>query len=229
MVEIRLLKNAADLERIPGLEQAIWGNADPVPASLMRVVADHGGGVWAALEGDVWLGFAMALVARDESGWYLHSHQAGVLAPYRQSGVGRALKEAQRTWAMREGYTRMGWTFDPLRAANAHFNLTILGARITHYCPDYYGVLDSELNRGLPTDRVFCEWNLTPSDVYRPSPGGQSIAVEIPEDIGAVKQKDPEAALIWQEQIRDQLTRYLRHGSDITRFERWPTPHYILT
>ncbi len=229
MVEIRLVKNAAELERIPDLEQAIWGNSDPVPASLMRVMVDHGGGVWVALDGDVWVGFAMALAARDECGWYLHSHQAGILAPYRYRGVGRSLKWAQRTWALHEGYTRIGWTFDPLRAANAHFNLTILGARVTHYFSDYYGVLDSDLNRGLPTDRVFCEWNLATSDFQCGSSAKPSLAIEIPEDIGRLKQEDPAAALAWQQRIRDQLTAYLNPGTSISRFERFPTPRYILT
>ena len=73
MVLIKELTEVSDLQQIPGLEQAIWGNPDPVPTSIMRVMADHGGGIWGAMEDEVWIGFAMAMAARDENGWYLHS------------------------------------------------------------------------------------------------------------------------------------------------------------
>lgn len=229
MVLIKELTEVSDLQQIPGLEQAIWGNPDPVPTSIMRVMADHGGGIWGAMEDEVWIGFAMAMAARDENGWYLHSHQAGVLAPYRARGVGRALKLAQREWAHRRGYPRIGWTFDPLRASNAHFNLAVLGAQITRYFLDYYGILDSNLNRGLPTDRVFCEWSVDPSALPTALGRDRILEIEIPPDIGTLKETDLGSAAAWQRHVRTQFMDYLAQGWVPRGFERLPSPRYILS
>jgi predicted GNAT superfamily acetyltransferase len=56
----------------------------------------------------------------------------------------------------------MLWTFDPLVARNAHFNINRLGARIAEYVPNFYGAnTGSVLHGGLPTDRFVTEWDLT--------------------------------------------------------------------
>lgn len=227
MIEVKFLGDVRDLQEIPKLEQTIWGNPDPVPVSLMRVIADHGGGIWGALDGDSWIGFAMALAACDDNGWYLHSHQAGVLIGYRDRGVGRSLKQAQREWAQAHGYARMGWTFDPLRANNAYFNLIVLQARITRYLPDYYGILDSDLNRGLPTDRVFCEWDWDHLNAS-PLPFDDAGDILIPADIGTLKSIDVSEARHWQARVRTQFLSCLNNGGQIVGFERGPTPRYIL-
>ena len=52
----------------------------------------------------------------------------------------------------------MEWTFDPLELKNAHFNLVRLGAVARRYIPDRYGVTESPLHAGLPTDRLVAEW-----------------------------------------------------------------------
>lgn len=42
-------------------------------------------------------------------------------------GLGYAVKQAQRGWAMERGARTMRWTFDPLVGRNARFNLVKLG------------------------------------------------------------------------------------------------------
>ena len=71
----------------------------------------------------------------------LHSHITGVL-PGAGRGIGRAVKWHQRAWALDRGLGRITWTYDPLIARNAFFNLTRLGARPRRYLVDFYGPMD---------------------------------------------------------------------------------------
>jgi predicted GNAT superfamily acetyltransferase len=52
----------------------------------------------------------------------------------------------------------MYWTFDPLIARNAHLNFNRLGARASEYAEDMYGLTDSILHGGVPTDRLVVAW-----------------------------------------------------------------------
>src|SRR3546814_4199746 len=90
----------------------------------------------------------------------MHSHIAGGLPQYQGRGIGRVLKQHQRDWAFAREAGHITWTFDPLIARNAHFNLRVLGARVTEYLVDQYGSMPDEINRGIPTDRLLVTWAL---------------------------------------------------------------------
>jgi predicted GNAT superfamily acetyltransferase len=81
-----------------------------------------------------------------------------VLPEFRNVGLGRRLKLAQRTNALERGIDRMEWTFDPLEIKNAHLNIARLGAIARRYKRDFYGPSTSPLQGGLPTDRLVAEW-----------------------------------------------------------------------
>ena len=107
------------------------------------------------------VGFAYGFTGRSASGQLYHrSHAAGVLASCRDSGVGRALKLAQRRRALAQGLDLMVWTFDPGQSRNAHFNLNRLGAVARRFHRDYYGTRTDPLNQGRPSDRLVVEWYL---------------------------------------------------------------------
>jgi predicted GNAT superfamily acetyltransferase len=89
---------------------------------------------------------------------YLHSHMLAVNPEYRNSGIGRRLKLAQRDDAVARGFRLMEWTFDPLEIKNAFLNIHRLGAIVRRYTPNFYGVSSSRLQGGLPTDRLHAEW-----------------------------------------------------------------------
>ena len=89
---------------------------------------------------------------------YLHSHMLAVLPHYRNAGIGRRLKLAQRDDAIARGFDLMEWTFDPLEIRNAHLNIARLGVIVRRYQPDFYGPSSSPLQGGLPTDRLYAEW-----------------------------------------------------------------------
>lgn len=197
-IAVRTLTDPAEWARIPQLEQAIWGNSDPGPAACIRVMVSLVGQVAVAFdprEPDRWLGLTMSIGGSDAGGPFLYSHQAGVMPERQGQGIGRLLKYHQNAWADQAGYKRIRWTFDPLRAGNAYFNVGVLGARISAYYPNYYGTMTSQVNRGLPSDRVLCEWAV-PGPVRRPvSAVEPALAIRIPPDIGALKVRDPEHAL----------------------------------
>jgi len=79
-----------------------------------------------------------------------------VLPEYRNAGLGRRLKLAQRDDALERGIDRMEWTFDPLEIKNAHLNIARLGAIARRYMRNIYGPSTSPLQGGLPTDRPGC-------------------------------------------------------------------------
>jgi predicted GNAT superfamily acetyltransferase len=144
------------------LQREIWGEADlEVEPSTLFVVASHTGGqVLGAFDGQNLIGYTLAVAGVRHAVPYLHSHMTGVLAEYRDRGVGRLLKLYQREEALGRGIRLIEWTFDPLETRNAHFNLNRLGAISRQYLPNLYGVTTSPLHRGMPTDRLVAEWLL---------------------------------------------------------------------
>jgi predicted GNAT superfamily acetyltransferase len=77
---------------------------------------------------------------------------------YRNLGLGRRLKLAQRDEAITRGFEVMEWTFDPLEIKNAYLNIEKLGAIVRRYTLNQYGTSSSPLQGGLPTDRCVAEW-----------------------------------------------------------------------
>ena len=124
-----------------------------------------GGQVIGAFDGDTQIGFAMSLPGYRDGKPYLHSHMLAVLPQYRNEGIGRRLKLAQRDDAIARGFDLMEWTLNPLEIRNAHLNIARLGAIVRRYEPNFYGPSSSPLQGGLPTDRLYAEWWLRSSRV----------------------------------------------------------------
>ena len=150
----------AEFERCVEVQLAVWGysDGDLIPKRVFIVADRIGGQVIGAFDQDVLVGFAMALPGYRDGKPYLHSHMLAVLPEYRNAGLGRRLKLAQRDDALARGFDRMEWTFDPLEIKNAHLNIARLGAIVRRYIRDFYGPTTSPLQGGLPTDRLVAEW-----------------------------------------------------------------------
>ena len=167
---------------------------------------------------------------------YLHSLSLGVAAGHENRGLGRKLKIEQRRLALEAGIHRIEWTFDPLRAKNAFFNIVRLGAITRRYRPDYYGRVESKLQQGLPSDRLVCEWWLKSTRVRaalssqahsgRPSAAppahgrrGERV-IEIPLDLTALVEPEPQKARKLQRAVRRKFEDCFRRGLAVTGFER---------
>lgn len=185
MVVLRTLDSLSDLERVTDLEIAVWGvnPRDAVPASLLHASVLNGGVVIGAFDGECMAGMAYAFPSRRGKKWILWSHMTGVHRDYQGQGIGFALKQAQRRWALEHDCAYIAWTFDPLQRGNAHFNLHLLGATASVYHIDFYDEMADEINTGLPSDRLEVRWELRSDRVTALANGTTTpIAENYPDD-----------------------------------------------
>lgn len=252
-VAIRPLASLADYAACVALQRVIWGNAfDIVGATILQISVDLGGIVAGAFDEDHRLvGFVFGLTGLDDDDNVVHwSHMLGVRLDVRDSGVGRKLKEYQRRELARRQIGRMYWTFDPLIAKNAHFNLNVLGATVVRFAPDMYGNTGSALHHDLPTDRLVVVCDTTPParsgsmmlddiDAYTPVLGGvahsdgrvatTSIAsaprlrLEIPTDFAQLLADSPSEARAWHTATREAFQWAFANRYVVTGLRRDPT------
>ncbi len=129
-----------------------------VPAHLLIAAQRHDGLVLGAYDRGKMVGVLMGFTALSRGRAYHYSHITGVRKDYQGRGVGLALKLAQREYVLGRGLSFVKWTFDPLQARNAFFNIGKLGGVCRVYIRDMYGRLGGSLNRGRLTDRFEIEW-----------------------------------------------------------------------
>ncbi|MEM6283352.1 MAG: GNAT family N-acetyltransferase, partial [Chloroflexota bacterium] len=161
MVSFRTATDIADMEQIIDLEIGIWGvsERDAFPPHLLMLPQHHGGVVLVAEDVDEIIGFCVGIPAKRHGEWCLWSYIAGVHPNHQGTGVGEALKRRQREWATEQGYGSVHWTFDPLQARNANFNLNRLGVVVRTYHENIYGIMQDAINSaGMPSDRLETVW-----------------------------------------------------------------------
>jgi len=163
-VAIELVHSEPEARAAVELLKQIWSNPirpEPLPPELAWVFAHSGNYVSVARVDGELVGAAIGFRGVDESGPHLHSHIAGVLSAHQGANIGFALKQHQREWALAAGLDRITWTFDPLVARNAYFNVMKLGATISNYYVDFYGPMEDGINSGDETDRCLATWSLS--------------------------------------------------------------------
>ncbi len=106
------------------------------------------------------VGVLFGITGVDKGRPYHYSHITGVAKEYQSRGIGFKLKLAQREHVIKRGEELVLWTYDPLQAGNAYFNIQKLGAICRIYHRNLYGQLDDSLNRGRLTDRFEVEWHV---------------------------------------------------------------------
>ena len=168
-IEIRPLDSQAELRACVRLQQDTWGGgfSDIVPTSILKVAQRIGGVVLGAFDGGDLVGFVFGLTGV-ERGRIVHwSDMLAVRRDARNLGIGRRLKEEQRRAALEVGADVIYWTFDPLVARNAHLNVNRLGARVSEYVENMYGLTDSVLHGLVPTDRLIVAWPTHDDEIER--------------------------------------------------------------
>src|SRR6202042_177071 len=208
-IEIRHCESLAEYENCVRLEKQTWGEHIAVPSAIFVVAHPPGGQILGAFDGEKMIGMTLALAGTRAGKPFLHSHMTAVLPEYQNFGVGRRLKFFQRQDALKRDIRLIEWTFDPLDLKNAYFNFVRLGAIARRYIPNCYGLTESPLHAGLPTDRLVAEWWLD-SDRVRgilagnPCPLGEMTErISIPSNIGALKSKDHAEGARIQKQARE--------------------------
>jgi predicted GNAT superfamily acetyltransferase len=214
---IRPLTTLAEFQQCVEIQGDVWGydDNDIVPRRMFLLARKIGGQVLGAFVADgdgekggeeKMAGFAMALPAYRDGQVYLHSHMLAVLAEYRDAGLGRRLKLAQRDDAIARGIERMEWTYDPLQIKNSYLNIAKLGAISRRYEADFYGPSSSPLQGGLPTDRLYAEWWLRSPRVEAALRGERASALNAEEVVERILV--PQAIAEWKA-ASDQRARAL--------------------
>jgi predicted GNAT superfamily acetyltransferase len=233
-IRIEALHDLTLFQGCVDLQVAVWGysDGDLIPRRMFLLADRIGGQVLGAFEGEVMAGFAMALPGYRNGQPYLHSHMLAVLPQYRNLGLGRRMKLAQRDDALARGFELMEWTFDPLEIKNAHLNIARLGAICRRYQPDFYGPSSSPLQGGLPTDRLYAEWWLRSPRVRRqlgeqaptepPIAGAPEEEILIPAALHDWKQQPETRQLASDRQRsnREALQSAFARGLAITGYQR---------
>ncbi|MFE0752152.1 GNAT family N-acetyltransferase [Gordonia sp. NPDC058843] len=193
-VEVRELSSPDELEDLLRIFDDVWRpdpTNRPVGTDMLRALTHAGNYVAGAFIGDHLAGGSVAYFGAPV-GETLHSHITGVNRRGRGHQVGYALKMHQRRWALERGLSTITWTFDPLVARNAYFNLAKLGATPMHYYEDFYGELGDELGGDADTDRVLVSWDLKSAVASASEVSGSSQTVDELLANGAVSVIDVE-------------------------------------
>jgi predicted GNAT superfamily acetyltransferase len=190
------------------------------PVRHLAVTKNAGGWSLGAFDGGRLAGFVLSVPAflRGERAFY--SHMTGVRPEYQSHGIGARLKWAQRARALSEGVTYVRWTFEPVKARNAFFNLEKLGAVVCEFRQNFYGTDYAASSQvGLASDRLFAEWHLEDEKVTALSraenyvePREPAAMIEIVNDWLGLVEADPQAALKEQARIRSEFQEAFADG-----------------
>ena len=248
---IRPLRTHDELLACVEMQRATWGRefSDVVPPTILKITQRLGGVTAGAFADDgSMLGFVFGMTGVEDGRVVHWSDMLAVRPQARDLGVGRALKAWQREAVRAVGARVIYWTYDPLQAKNAHLNLAALGARVVEYVEDMYGTTDSDLHRGIGTDRFVVAWDVgddaplphaysdadaaaaVPLNPRAPeSPRDLAsllgsrpplVRVEIPRDIGAVQRTSLDDAARWRASTRAAFTAALARGYVVRGFVR---------
>src|SRR5690348_5637731 len=124
-IVIRKCNGIEDFGACVALQKEVWKyeDSDLIPLRMFIVVDKVGGQIIGAFEADSLVGYVFSVPGTRTGHSYLHSHMLAVRDSYRNRGLGRMLKLAQREDALKRGFELIEWTFDPLEIKNAWLNI----------------------------------------------------------------------------------------------------------
>ena len=242
-IEIRECENISELSECVQLQREVFALPE-IEISPVRhlIVTKHAGGfTLGAFHEKTLIGFVLSVPAllRGEKAFY--SHMTAVRKDFQSHGVGAKLKWAQRKRSLAENVKFIKWTFQPVMARNAFFNLEKLGAIVSHYEPNFYGtdyttVGNPQENIGLDSDRLFAEWHLESEKVIALSNGEKHFespeaitTIEIPNDWNALVATNPQKAINEQTRIKKEFQSAFAENLFAGGFQKSETnPKYLL-
>lgn len=235
MIEIRECTRVEEYDECIRLQREAFGLPDLEISPRRHLIVSRMAGGWTlGAFDDRMVGFVHHLIAvRGQDEIIGYSHMMAVARDWQNKGVGARLKFAQRERALREGRSYIKWTWDPMQARNAHFNLNRLGVRVRSYAVNFYGTdyntipTESGKAHGIDSDRLFAEWELNDERVAALAEGRApanflkaEASIEIPPDWSALIASDPESARREQLRVRSEFKQAFDRGLICAAFQR---------
>ena len=246
---IRECVTSAELDDCIRLQREVFGLPDLEISPRRHLIVSRQAGGWTlgAFVGERLVGFVHHLVAvRGDSEIFGYSHMMAVDPAFQNQGVGARLKWSQRERAIQAGRKFIKWTWDPLQARNAHFNLNRLGVTVSDYAVNFYGtdyatspLLGNVAAAGIDSDRLFAHWQLESPRVIslvngnaaapRPVPVRPDATIHIPIDWSKLCRENPVQAKQEQLRVRLEFQQAFAAGLVAAGFERsGEQPRYLL-
>lgn len=234
VIEIHECTRVDELAGCVALQRSVFALPE-IEISPVRhfVVTMHAGGfTLGAFHGDRFVGFVLSVPAFLNGERAFYSHMAAVDPEYQSHGIGARLKWAQRERALEEGVRFIKWTFQPVQARNAYFNLEKLGARVVRYAPDFYGTdyatsPDQPAALGLESDRLIAEWDLASEKASTLALGGAYTEAREPARRIATTNywpkmvsETPREAKIFQTRVKEEFLEAFCEGLVCEGFDR---------
>ncbi|MGI5502660.1 hypothetical protein [Lentzea sp. CA-135723] len=230
-MRFQVITDVGGIARVSAYYAEVWDATEDVLSSeTLHCIRHAGGATIGAFDGDELIGATTGLFCPDGS---VYSMIAAA-----RPGAGHPLKLAQKDWAAGLGAKSMRWTYDPLVARNARFNLVKLGAVVTEYTPDFYGPMRDGVNDGDESDRLTVQWDLTGArephesvpggEVTKIAPDGEPLArtdgeriwCRVPRDVVQVRKESRELAKQWRVAVREVFVDAFAEGYAATSMSR---------
>lgn len=259
MMEDIVIRECASIDELDScirLQREVFGLTDLEVSPRRHLIVSRQAGGWTlgAFAKETLVGFVHTLAAvrgNNENFWY--SHMMAVESAYQNKGVGARLKWSQRERALQDGRALIEWTWDPMQARNAHFNLNRLGVTTSRFAQNFYGTdyvtsptlrsgeaAESNAGPGIDSDRLFANWRLQSPTVIELAHGsavssGSNIAaqpqmtIQIPTDWTRLCKEAPAQARQEQLRVRHEFQKAFAAGLIAAAFERSAEqPRYLL-
>jgi predicted GNAT superfamily acetyltransferase len=234
---VRECTTIAEFDSCVDLQREAFGLPDLEISPRRHLIVSRQAGGWTlgAFVGDRMVGFVHHLAAvRSDNEIFGYSHMMAVAKDYQNKGVGARLKWAQREKALAEGRRYIKWTWDPMQARNAHFNLNRLGVIVDTFVDNFYGTdynadpaQAAEDLPGLQSDRLFGNWYLDSARVDALSKGEvaavhakPSLEIAISAEWSTLTRNNVEKARAEQERVRSEFKNAFKEGLVCAGFER---------
>lgn len=245
-ITTREIETIEEMDECIRLQREVFAMPDMEISPVRHlIVARYAGGftMGAFLEKRL-VGFVLSLpmFTEDKQNRAFYSHMTAVDARFQNLGIGAKLKWAQRERALAAGANYIKWTYQPVLARNAFFNIERLGVTISRYLPNFYGTgaessaEQREAGEGVESDRLFADWYLYSPKVLTLSEGkkyeqkGEVVRkIEIPPNWNELVVKDTKRAIAEQQRIKREFQEAFEIGLVVKGFERSETnPKYLL-
>jgi predicted GNAT superfamily acetyltransferase len=247
-IVIRECTTIEEFDSCVQLQREVFGlpELEVSPRRHLIVSRQAGGWTLGAFVRERLIGFVHHLAGvRGDNEIFGYSHMMAVDASFQNQGVGAKLKWRQRDRAIQEGRNFIKWTWDPMQARNAHFNLNRLGVTVAEYAANFYGTdyPASPVPRpdagGIDSDRLFAHWQLESSRVVALASGsvesGNTMQMEpsekisIPVNWNKLCAQSPVQAREEQLRVRGEFQTAFAAGMICAGFDRsLEFPQYLL-